>query len=96
MATAVVVASNKRFGIGHGCAQVEDTSYRYRVLECAWIQRYEGWSGMRKGGSAAECKFECLLEKEASEDHEIVSVSILRLHDHGRSQDCTVHVLCAW
>ena len=72
------------FGVCHCCFEIEDTSDGDGVFECAGVKRDEGWAGVRKGGGAAEGEFECLLEEETTEDHEVVSVAIFGLHDHCR------------
>jgi hypothetical protein len=89
-------STHEGFGVCYCCFEIEDTSDGYGVFECAGVERDECGSGVRKGGSAAEGEFEGLLEEEAAEDHEVVSVAVFGLHNHGRSEDCSVHVLNAW
>ena len=36
---------------------------------------------MRESGGAGECEFESRFEEKAAEDHEVVAVAVLRLHD---------------
>ena len=46
---------------------------------------------MRKSRGTSKGQFKRLFEQEASEDHEVVSVSKLGLHYHRRLQACLVH-----
>lgn len=46
---------------------------------------------MREGGGGGECQLERVLQQEAAEDHEVVAVAVLRLHDGGRLQARRVH-----
>jgi hypothetical protein len=50
-----------------------------------WVER------ARKSSGGRECEFEGLFEKETTEDHELMSVAILRLHDRGRLETRSVH-----
>ena len=88
--------AHERFGVCYCCFEVKDTSDGDGVFECAGVKRDECGSGVRKGCGAAEGEFEGLLEEEATEDHEVVSVAVFGLHDHCRSEDCSFHVLDAW
>lgn len=46
---------------------------------------------MREGRGAAEGELEGLFEKEATEDHEVVAVAVLGLHDHGGFEHGVAH-----
>ena len=70
-------------GIGHRCAQVQHAADWHGVLEGAGVQGEEVRPGVGESGCAAECELKGLLEEEAAEDHEVVSVAVLGLHDHG-------------
>ena len=67
--------------ICNGCCQVQYASYRYRIIECTRIKTEESRSCMAKVCAACECQFKRLLKQKPTEDHEIVTIAILRLHD---------------
>jgi len=46
---------------------------------------------MSKTGGTAESEFEGLLQKKATENHEMVSVPVLRLHDTRSRQPGLIH-----
>lgn len=46
---------------------------------------------MRECRSCCEGEFEGLLEEEATEDHEVVTIAVLRLHDCGGLEARRVH-----
>ena len=46
---------------------------------------------MGEGRGAAEGQLEGLFQEETTEDHEVVEVAILGLHDHGGFENCVAH-----
>lgn len=81
-----------RLRVCDGGSQVQHASDRDGILKGAGIQGDEGRSGVSKGSGAAECQLKGLLQEEATEDHEVVTVSVLWLHDHCRLKDRVLHV----
>lgn len=51
---------------------------------------------MGEGGGAAEGEFKGSLEKVTAEDHKVVAVAVLRLHDLGGGQRGAGHVVGVW
>lgn len=51
---------------------------------------------MGECSSAAECKFESRFQQVAAEDHEVVTVAVLGLHDLGGVEGCGGHVVGVW
>ena len=73
-----------------GC-QVKYATHRYWVFKGAGIEADECWPGVGEGCGATEGQLEGLLEEKATEDHEVVSVAVLRLHYLGRVHAGFVH-----
>lgn len=71
---------------------IENTADRDGVLEGRGIERNEGRTAMGKTGGGAESELEGLFEEEATKDHEVVSVSVLWLHDGGSGQTSLLHL----
>jgi hypothetical protein len=46
---------------------------------------------MRKGSRRGESKFEGLLQQKTTEDHEVVTIAVLGLHDGSGAKDGGVH-----
>lgn len=86
-------ADERWIRVDNGRRQVEDAADRHGVLERGGIKRDEGGAGVRKGGGGGEGELERLLQKEATEDHEVVAVAVLGLHDGGRLEARFVHVV---
>lgn len=72
-----------RLGVRYGRTQIEHAADGYGVLEGAGIERDEIWAGVGEGRSTTEGELECLLQKKTAKDHKVVTVTVLRLHDHG-------------
>lgn len=66
------------------CGEVQHAPHRHRIPKRARIRADEARPGVREVGRAAERQLKGLLEQEAAEDHRLVAVAVLRLHDRGR------------
>jgi hypothetical protein len=72
--------------------EIEHASNRDGVFEGTGVEVQEARFCVREGGGAGECQLEGLLEEVAAEDHEVVAVAVLGLHDLRRVERCPAHV----
>lgn len=80
-----------RVGVDDCCGQVEHRTDRDGVLKGRRVERYEGGSGMSETGGATKGELKGLLQQETTEDHKVVSVSVLGLHDACGGESGLVH-----
>jgi hypothetical protein len=74
-----------------GC-QIKYTANGHRVLERRRIQGNESRPCVRESGGCRKGKLERLLEEEATENHEVVPVAVLRLHYRSGLETRGIHV----
>jgi hypothetical protein len=74
-----------------GC-QIKYTANWHRVLERRRIEGNESRPCVREGGGCRKGKLERLLEEEATENHEMVPVAVLRLHYRSGLETRSIHV----
>lgn len=73
-------ADQGRISVNNVGGEVEYTSNGDRIVKRTGVERDEGRTGVRKRRRTAEGEFESLLEQESTKYHEVVAVTILRLH----------------
>lgn len=78
--------------IRHRGFEVQHAAHGDRVVERAGVKAEERRSAVREGRGAAERELERLLEQVSAEDHEVVSVAVLGLHDLRGTQRRVGHV----
>lgn len=83
---AAVGVEERRVRVDDGGGEVEHAADGDGVAEGAGVGGDEGRAGVRERGGAAEGQLEGLLEVEAAEDHGLMAVAVLRLHDARRRQ----------
>lgn len=83
---AAILFQQRRVRIHDRRSQVQDTTDRNRVPESTRIGADERGAGVRETRRAAERQLERLLQVEAAEDHGLVPVAVLRLHDGRRRE----------
>lgn len=74
----------RRVRVGYRGGQVEHAADGHGVLEGGGVEGDEGGAGVGECGGAREGQLKGGFEEEAAEDHEVVAVTVLGLHDlHG-------------
>lgn len=89
----MLVIRSRGFGVSDRSFKVEYTPHRDGVFESARVEGEESGAGMGEGCCAAEGEFEGCFEEVAAEDHEVVAVAVLGLHDLGGVEGCGGHVV---
>lgn len=82
----VAVVDERRIRVRDVRRQVQDAADGDRLAKGAGIGVQEDGARVCEAGGAAERELERGFEQEAAEDHEAVSVAVLRLHDARRLQ----------
>lgn len=87
-----VASDHGGIGIGHSRLEVEVAAHRHGVIKGARIERKESRACASECRDAAESELEGLLQKIATEDHEVVQVSEGGLHDMNSLEHRLLHV----
>lgn len=85
-----------RLGVSDRGFKVEDAAHGDGVVEGAGVEGEESGAGVGEGGGGAEGELEGRFEEVAAEDHEVVPVAILGLHDLRGGEGSSGHVVGVW
>lgn len=80
-----------RIGIDYRRCKVKYATNRHGILKGGRVEGDEGGSSVCECSSGCKGEFEGLFEEEATEDHEVVSVPVLGLHDRGSLEARSIH-----
>ena len=83
--------NQRRVGVHDRCCEIQYAAYRHGVLEGGRIERDECGSGVRESGGGSKGELKGLLQEKATKNHEVVSITVLGLHDGGGLEARRVH-----